>query len=176
MLKIAFSLIISIAILSCTGPAGPEGYPGRDGKDGNANVRVITFTVKPSDWQKSPEPDMWYFDYPAPLITERIMNSGAVLLYLKDIGGFNSWLALPFTNSHYYQDTIKYLTIYEPWYDAGNIHIQWKDLHPKTPQPPDWNCVIKAVIIEGNPGLSGNLKNIDAKNYNYIKHEFSISD
>lgn len=167
---------IAVILVSCTGAEGPAGPKGRDGEDGNANVNSMVFTITPSNWVKADEKGVWYVDVNAPLIDSYIMDYGAVIFYLKDIGGFNSWLSLPFTNVNYYQDSIEYLTIYEPWYDLGNLHIQWRDTHPVNPQPPDWDCVFKVVIIDGYPGLARKLESIDVSDYQQVKSEFRLED
>lgn len=75
-----------LTTFSCTkegkqGEPGPAGTNGTNGTNGNANVKSSTHTVYSWEWSTSGSSK--YVDITSTLITNDILNSGAVLMYVK---------------------------------------------------------------------------------------------
>ncbi len=99
------------------GPPGPAGATGATGATGNANVIIITDTVSSLVWTNyGSSSNNWLTSITVPQITQAIVDSGAVFVYLYDISGSlqNGWVMLPFTfyqgnsynwDSYYYLNT-----------------------------------------------------------------------
>lgn len=110
------------------GPAGPEGPPG------NANVGSGTATLASADWLWNSQWSLesaagsttsWfsrYVDIPDALITQDIVDDGAVLVYFKPVEGQTFWTPLPFAfvafGSQYYHQ-------FHYRYDVGNIRLHY---------------------------------------------------
>lgn len=86
---IVFTLIIFIG---CT-KEGKQGEPGVGGKDGNANVSSYTFDVYAGDWSSN---SAWLYNTN---ITQTIVNSGAVQVYMETSPYSGVWAALPLSVS-----------------------------------------------------------------------------
>lgn len=175
----AAAIFFTLTLAACEGPEGPRGPRGEDGldgQDGNANVKSEIFTINQEHWVESDDFGVWYHVRETNLMTQDIVDYGAVLFYMKDANGINSWLSLPVTNV--FEDTLTgtYSTNLEPWHELGAYYIQWRDSHPEFPLPPDWDITIKAVAIEGAPANMRKLEAIDPSKYEEVRRAFKLAD
>ncbi len=160
-------IFATVFFASCSGPEGPAG------DNGNANVWSVSYIIYPSDWVADGF-GKWYDRRTTPIIDKYIMDFGAVLFYLKSTNGNNTWTQLPSTAVYHDQVGNTYSEEYVPWYGVGMLEIQFYDTHPTTPLKPDWNCVIKVVVIDGNPAAMKKLKEVDTDNYEQVKATFNL--
>ena len=110
-------LALFLALVSCdgpTGPAGPQGpqggqgiqggpgAPGEPGAQGpaglpgNANVQVFTITLSAGGFTPAGS-SLETASFAAPLITQAVLDAGAVLAYTDLGSGIDTWVALPLT-------------------------------------------------------------------------------
>lgn len=136
-----------------------EGPPG---KDGNANVVSSTVTV--TNWVYSAPSYVATISYAA--ITQEIINSGAVLVYVES--GTNSYTQLPLT---FYQNS-SYSTTLEVENFIGGLRIFWTDSDLTQPNTPP-SVKFKIVVI-----ASSNLKTLPAefnlRDYEKVVEYFNI--
>jgi hypothetical protein len=148
------SLAMAMLVVSCT-KEGPEGPAGPQGPQGNANVRSVTFSVSPGDW--STISGGYAFNWSTSIITEAIVNTGAVLVYAK---AENTWQALPATVGGW-------ATLYH--YGVG--HVQIETTPPTAPsQVTEWKVVAiasSAMITDGG---------IDIHDYEQVSAYFGLDD
>lgn len=66
------------------GPAGPEGEKGPAGDPGTANV-LYSAWLKPTSWTRQPKNGTPYFyaDFPAPRLTQAMINQADLKVYVK---------------------------------------------------------------------------------------------
>ncbi|HPE87343.1 MAG: hypothetical protein EOL88_12435 [Bacteroidia bacterium] len=139
---------LSIFLFACEGPEGPA---GADGIDGNANVKSVTFTVYPQNWEYGS--GLYVYDYPTDLLTQSVVNNGSVHLYLamdNDV-----WLALPYYTLGY-GIAIGSLGIFTEGDATSTI------------------SVFKLVAIDGTPS-SYNYP-VDFNNYEEVEEYFKLID
>ncbi len=167
---LSFAVLLGFLLLSCEGPEGP---PGPQGPSGNANVWSLSYVIYPDDWIEDGF-GFWYDQRSTPVIDQYVVDYGAVLFYLKDINGGNTYTQLPSTEIYRDEAGNVYSLEYAPWHGAGMLELQFYDTHPVNPYPPDWNCVIKVVIVDGNPAAMKKLKEIDTSSYDEVKAAFNL--
>ena len=152
-------LLVTMTIFSSCkkeGPAGPAG------KDGNANV--VSSTITSSSWAYT-EPS-WAITFTDPAITQEIINSGAVLVYIK-VGDNYTQLPLTFYLSSSYSSTIEVSTF------VGGLSLFWTDSDLVQPNNPG-SQTFKVVVIAGS-GMIQN-PNVDYSNYEEVKSKFNLED
>lgn len=91
--RISTLLLFTLIIFSSCTKEGKQGEPGVNGKDGNANVSSYTFDVYAGDWSSN---SAWLYNTN---ITQSIVNSGAVQLYMESSPYSGIWAALPLSIS-----------------------------------------------------------------------------
>jgi len=160
-------LIILSSILttfSCTkeGKQGETGPAGTNGVNGNANVKSASFTVYTWEWLTNGNSK--YVDITSTLITTDILNSGAVLLYIKS---GSTWQALPFT---FPQGTTSTLFRYLYAYNLVEIQITQETGVPSITS----NLEFKLVVMSSTARMSN--PNIDYNNYYEVKGAFNLKD
>lgn len=155
--------ILLLNLISCTktGPQGPQGAAGMNGTNGtngNANVFTDTFTVRGSSWisftgfqfQTTSNNGVGYpalyYDIPFGKITQGIIDSGMVSIYLTPDGP-DQYLSLPYSYE-YGVDTYYYVYVVTP----GNVRLETYAL-PNTVAiytfvPPTFQ--FKIVAVAGN--------------------------
>ena len=103
LLLVPFLLLIGCAKDGETGPSGKNGINGTNGTNGNTNVHTSIIQVPTSSWTivSSSELSASILDTN---ITQSIVDSGTVLLYIKIS---DSWYTLP------YAQTITSTTTYD---------------------------------------------------------------
>ena len=101
MPRLLVLLFLAASALACEGPVGPAGPPGERGPQGEtgppgaSNMRFFTVTINASDFNVSGTVESNV--YSSDLITQSVMDAGAVLAY-TDLGtGESAWFALPFS-------------------------------------------------------------------------------
>ena len=149
-------LLLSIVLLSGCEKEGPAGA------DGNANVVSTTFTS--SAWTfNSPS---WMLSYNYPAITQEIINTGAVLVYIRVNNSYNQ---LPLT---FYQSS-DYSTTIEVSNSVGGVNIFWTDsdlVQPINPGTQTFKVVVIAASAKiQNPG-------VDYSNYEDVESAFNLKD
>jgi hypothetical protein len=152
-------LLVTMTIFSSCkkeGPAGPAG------EDGNANV--VSSTITSSSWAYTAP--SWAISFTYPAITQDIINSGAVLVYIK-VGNNYSQLPLTFYQSASYSSTIEVSTF------VGGLSLFWTDSDLTQPNNPG-SQTFKVVVIAAS-GLIQN-PNVDYSNYEEVKSTFNIVD
>ncbi|MBV6485464.1 MAG: hypothetical protein KFKLKKLM_02034 [Flavobacteriales bacterium] len=167
--RITLLVLISsiITTFSCTkegkqGEPGPAGTNGTNGTNGNANVKSSTHTVYSWEWSTSGSSK--YVDITSTLITNDILNSGAVLMYVKS--GV-SWQALPFT---FPQGSSSILYKYLYAYNLVQIQITQETGVPSI----TGNLEFKLVVISSSARLSN--PHIDFNDYYQVKGAFNLKD
>ena len=150
-------LFISIGCNDANGPTGKE------------NVKVITFEVQSSDWQKSSGVAVYIRNIPQ--IKQSIINSGLVLLYSESSQGTSTqW---NFTVPYDSEDHFTY------WfnYSVGELTMMIIDSYQALyPEFISKNQKFKAVIIEGTPAMIEDLKRRDLSDYETVKNQFNIME
>lgn len=157
--KLSFLLLSSITlILASCEKEGPEGPAGRDG---NANV-VSSIGVATSWTYINPS---WVQRFSVPAITQEIVNSGAVLVYVQSTTG--SYSQLPVT----VYPSSSYSTTFEVGYNVGEVAIFATDSDLTQPNQPG-AATFKIVVISA----SNKLKNpfLDYSNYEEVAKAFDI--
>lgn len=152
-------LLVTMTIFSSCkkeGPAGPAG------EDGNANV--VSSTITSSSWAYTAP--SWAITFTYPAITQEIINSGAVLVYIK-VGNNYNQLPLTFYPSASYSSTIEVSTF------VGGLSLLWTDSDLIQPNNPG-SQTFKVVVIAAS-GLIQN-PNVDYSNYEEVKSTFSLVD
>ncbi len=136
---------------------GPEGPAGKDGIDGNANVKSITESVLSSDWiaEGTEGEDLYfYYEIPVPEITDDIIHSGAVIVYVKENDG--SYVILP-AAFNFYSNNYKsyYFTTIGFAINTGKliIDVDYTDLNTYRPDTMEFKIVIIAGFFHGDGDL-----------------------
>ncbi len=171
---ILFFFLLSVILIGCTGKDGKDGAigpVGPSGKDGNANVKVIKFSVLPTDWQ-STGTSFVYTKSGITSITQAIKDSGSVLVYLENPSQ-GIWIALPYTYTYSIGGT-PYSKSYLYAYKVGEVKLEEIDsdlitLRPETTQN------YKVVIIASSV-LAKKLSRSQIQNYESIKEILNIQE
>ena len=98
-MKVTAAFLMLIATLgSCqkgdTGAAGANGTNGTNGTNGNANVQSGTVAITASNWTWDASGSYYYCTVTDSSVTQDIVKSGAVEVFLQASGG-NGWVAIP---------------------------------------------------------------------------------
>lgn len=159
-MNIASSLLISAMMLlsACSkekGDTGAAGATGAQGVQGNANVHSITLTNQ--SWIKSGSD--YEINANVPLITQSIVNTGAVSVFISFDGGTN-WTGTPITLTNGSQTvTITFI------YGLSKISIGALG-YTSAPNP----VTLKVVAIEG----AQFPKWIDKSDYTQVKSYYNL--
>jgi hypothetical protein len=175
-MKISFVLsimLITLSMLSCKkegpigpqGPAGTNGINGIDGVDGNANVITYTVNTTSANWTCS---SICYVDVTCPGITQDIVNTGSVHVFMESPTQAGAWLNMPWTEMF-----SGYISNYNFVFVLGTLRISKSDSDLTTPANPGTRK-FKIVVIAS----SGKLihPEVDYTNYNEIKEAFDIAE
>lgn len=106
LLLTSLALVLSITFIACEGPAGPQGEQGLQGEEGaqgpqgeEGTANVIYSEWLEVEWNGADEDDYKRMDIVEPMITDRFMSTGTVLMYLHVSGTDGSAVfALPLTD------------------------------------------------------------------------------
>lgn len=151
--RISILVIIAsvLTTISCT-KEGKEGPAGPAGANGNANVTALTFDVYSWHWSSNSA------TLNATNVTQSIVNSGAVQVYLETSPYSGEWLAMPLTvsgNEMLYSYQVNYVNVMA------------------NPQPTSHER-FKVVAIASSTRLAN--PNIDYSNYQEVKGAFNLKD
>ena len=97
-----FAVLFVFLLAACEGPVGPAGPAGvqgpagpqgEQGVPGNSNMRTATFRLVASDFEE--DTSLEVAGYSSSLVTQGVMDRGAILAY-SDLGtNGQGWIALP---------------------------------------------------------------------------------
>lgn len=152
-----FLLLSFVTILSSCEKEGPEGPAGEDG-----NANVVSGTTTSSNWTFY-DPS-WVTTYTYSAITQEIIESGAVLVYMK-VGNSYNQIPLTFYRSDSYSTSIEVSTF------VGGFSIFWSDSDLLEPLYPGYHT-FKVVVIAASETLKSG--NIDFSDYEHVSTEFIV--
>ena len=167
-------LVIIATIIGCRkegiqgepGTAGINGTNGTNGTNGNANVKSDTFTVYASQWV--PTTDHIYFNKNSSLISQSIVDSGGVMLYMQPTSS-NYWQALPYTIVY-----SSYLDFFSFGHDTGKIRIQVTNDLGSGVLSSVSTMKFKVIVFSSSALLSN--PHIDFNDYYQVKGAFNLKD
>lgn len=167
-LKFFAAFILLSAILSgCT----KEGEKGEPGEDGNANVKAYTFSPPSSAWNTTGTYDNPGYGYVTTFfiseITQDILNTGAVLGYMRSSSTDDVWFQLPAILTY-----SGWETNFELAYQVGSVQISVYDSDLKTAVPGNYD--FKIIVIEGTVGKRGLLDDVNTANYEETMHALGL--
>ena len=157
-----FSFISLMLIFFGCEKEGPAGPAGPAGADGNANV--VSTNVTSSAWVYVNS--SWEISFAYPEITQEIINSGAVLVYIKVNESYNQ-LPLTFYQSQEYSTSIQVSTY------NGGVTMFWSDsdlVQPINPGSQTFKIVVIASsVMRQNP-------NVNYNNYEDVSRAFDLNE
>lgn len=164
LLSLSFVILLSI---SCAkdGEQGPAGPQGPAGANGNANVTSYYVNTTSANWTCS---GLCYTDVNFPQITQSILNSGLVCVFMQSTSSTGVWLNMPWTEFN-----TGYSSNYNFNYSLGSMRIFKQDSDLVTPSNPGVRT-FKVIIIpssqrEANPDVNwNNLAEIE-KRFNVLE-------
>lgn len=159
-MKTQIIFLFSIALLTTAG-CKKEGPAGPAGKDGNANVHGQVFTV--NNWSYSSP--SYHADMSFSAITQDIINTGAVLVYLSNGSGGYSQLPLTYYPSPSYSRTFE--TVSYP----GGVRIYITDSDLTAPTTPG-SYTFKVVAISSSARLGH--PEVDYSDYDQVSRAFNF--
>lgn len=169
---ICMTLFAMFCAVSCRGPVGPEGPAG---PEGNANVGSYTITIKPESWRF--EGVSWRVDVRYEAISEAITDHGAVLVYMDDMDGGNTWRQLPYTfyYSEFDDNQVEHFissSLEVSSYDNG-VTIFWTESNFSDQYRPDEHR-FKIVVIAASYYKA--RTDVDYSNYEAVKEAFQLKE
>jgi hypothetical protein len=167
-------LAMAIAFSACkkeavTGPQGEQGPAGTNGKDGNANVVSGTVSVTSASWTYDAPSFSYFVNIPSQSITQSVLNTGAVLVYVKVSDNPVVWTQLPIT---LYLDPT-YSSTLEVDTSLNLIQIIWTDSDLTQPNRPP-ALTFKIVVISSTGTLLSS--NVNWSDYLQVKESFNLKD
>lgn len=167
---LSITLIIALfTVIACT-----KGEQGPPGKDGNANVHSQTITLQADSWEHFGDagyPDEGYQSVQnAPVITQDIIDNGAVMAYLST--DKTQWFALPMTFPTGLQDTVyDYSESWNYVYLLNTIVVEIQDSDFWTMAPQD-ALYLKVVAVAGTE--LKRKKDINWLNYEQVRETYNL--
>jgi len=155
----ALLLLVTVTTFSSCKKEGPAGPAGQDG-----NANVVSSTITSSAWAYNAP--SWAITFTYPAITQEIINSGAVLVYLK-VGNNYNQLPLTFYPSSSYSSTVEVSNF------VGGLSLIWTDSDLTQPNNPG-SRTFKVVVISSS-GMIQN-PNVDFSKYEEVKAIFDLKD
>lgn len=155
-------VIASISTIIGCAKDGKDGKDGLPGPAGNANVKSTLITVYTSDW--SGGGNGYSVSKYVPIITQDIVDGGAVMCYEKD--GSN-YIALPV--SAWFGSYTRHAFFA---YSTNNIEIIYQDDDGLSPNP--GMITFKIVAIASSARLAN--PNVDYSNYEEVKRVFKLEE
>jgi hypothetical protein len=149
-----------LATFTGCGKDGINGVDGKDGLGGNANLEHYTVTIQPNQWLTrgvfSTPGYQYYTDFNVPGITQAVMQSGAVMVYIKLDDLFYPLPAI--TNNDGYVSTIQN-NVY-----LGLVEIFMEDTDFQTEAPGAYT--FKVVVFDQLKSLP---KSLDIKDFKQVE-------
>ena len=178
------AVLAVVAIVSCQGPAGPQGPSGPQGPQGQqgvpgsaaASAQTTTITVAVADWRGfgSGTPGAYLQSgwKPASNITQSIMTSGVVLVFMSvsDNPATPTWQQLPIT---YYGSNV--LQVFDAQYRLGQVQIFINQSTTVVPATPTGILSFRVVAIPGTTTVALAAQ-MDVSNYEVVKAAFHLAD
>ncbi len=160
-------LVVATMISSCTKPqkgdTGPAGPAGTNGTNGNANVKSTQVSVTAANWTYVSPAYQTTLAFSE--ITSDIINTGAVLVYMKTTTG--TWSQLPFT----YYPAASYSSTLKTESYVGNVMVVVTDsdlTQPTNPGSITFKIVaISSSMLAKHPGL-------DTRDFEKMKEFFQL--
>lgn len=149
---VMLTLIASVFLLFSCAKDGKDGAPGPAGPAGNANVKSQIFDVNSWNWSSNQT------NLNATIISNTIVNSGSVMVYMETSAYSGVWAALPLSFSGTE-------VIYA--YSASNVNIV------ANPQPTSLER-FKVVAVASSARIAN--PNVDYTNYEEVKATFNLKD
>lgn len=165
-----FFLAISLFTASCTFEDG-DTYRVDD-----VDAYSEFINVNRSAWNYDDAGPRHYVRYNVPIITENIINSGVVLVYMAELGTTNNrWRLMPRTEVFFDRDneSILYTVEWGFWVEPGIVELEYfrsKDWNIG----PDENVDIKIVVIDDLSDYD--TSQINFEDYEEIKSRFDIQE
>lgn len=175
-------LVAAFAVLSCQGPAGPQGPAGAQGPAGpqgatgaaGASAQTVNITVAVSDWRASgvgtPGALLQSGLKPAANITQSILTSGVVLVYLQASASPATWQQLPIT---FYGSNV--FQVIDAQYQLGFVQVFINQSNTLAPVTPAGTSTFRVVAIPGTT-TAMLAKTVDIRNYQAVKQAFHLAD
>lgn len=144
---------------------GPQGPAGTNGVDGNANVKCYTVNLFSNNWACS---SICYADVTCSGITQDIINTGSVHVFMQSTTNTGVWLNMPWTE---FNST--YSSNYNFNYSLNSLRIFKQDSDLTTPANPG-SRFFKIVVIASSGKLAH--PEVDYTNYEEIKEAFDLAE
>ena len=157
-------MLVSITAIFLHGCAGKDGAPGAQGPEGNANVTAMSYQILSSQWAYA-APNLWV-GLADPDITNDILNSGAVLVYLDNGSNITE---LPITT--YYISPTTYSETMTATHYAGTVQIDIADSDGGTPNATG-TVIFKIVVMSSRHMLQN--PHINFHDYTSVQKAFNL--
>ena len=171
---IALCLCAAFVTLSCQGPAGPQGPPGLPGPSGapGPQAQVATITVAASEWRSAntgaPGEYIQSGWKTAANITQSIINTGVVLVYMQMETNPSTWQQLPIT--FYGQNVFQ---VIDAQYRVGQAQIFINQSNATAPPVPQGTLTFRVVAIAGIT-VAELQKTLNIHSYNEVATAFHL--
>ena len=176
LLQGALMLCTVLTILSCQGPQGPAGAAGAQGPAGAAGpaAQTATITVAIGDWQPvgvgTPGAYLQSGWKTAANITQSIMTSGVVLVYMQMQANPATWQQLPIT---FYGTNV--FQVFDTQYRLGQVQIFINQSSTTAPATPTGAITYRVVAITGTTTTALSTQ-MDITSYQAVKQAFHLTD
>lgn len=173
-----------VMMSSCQGPAGPQGPQGPAGPQGpqgpagsaSASAQVTNITVATSEWRSagtgSPGALLQSGWKTAANITQAIMNSGAVLVYMQvsDPPSQTTWQQLPLT---FYGTNV--FQVIDCQYRLGQVQVYINQSNTVAPVTPTGTLTFRVVAIPGTT-VTALAQQLNISDYQSLKTAFHLAE
>jgi hypothetical protein len=157
------------------------------GPQGNANVKVDSFTVETTEWNKSDFGTIYvlqntmystkYVDHNNPLITANLLNTGLVFVYFKFIqNSENPWKPVPYSYLDGYKG-FAYNWAYEPFVGGIRLHFYLSRITVDPPSIREYQVSpskFKIVTVSGATASALQQNHINMNNYKEVSKFLNI--
>jgi hypothetical protein len=173
-LGVALCLCAIFFALSCQGPVGPQGPPGLPGPSGapGPQAQVVNITVAVGDWRLAntgaPGEYIQSGWKTAANITQSIINTGVVLVYMQMESNPSTWQQLPIT--FYGQNVFQ---VIDAQYRAGQVQIFINQSNASAPPTPQGTLTFRVVAIAGI-SVAELQKTVDIQSYQDVAAAFHL--
>lgn len=172
----ALMLCASLTMLSCQGPAGATGAIGPQGPAGVAgpSAQTTTITVAVADWRAVGVGTAGAYLQSgwktAANITQSIMNSGVVLVYMQMETNPATWQQLPIT---FYGANV--FQVFDSQFRLGQVQVFINQSSTDAPTAPTGAITFRIVAIAGTT-TTALAAQMDITNYQAVKKAFNLTE
>lgn len=165
-----------LAVLSCQGPAGATGATGLQGPAGVAgpSAQTTNITVAVSEWRASgagtPGALLQSGWKTAANITQSVMTSGVVLVYMQMETNPATWQQLPIT---FYGSSV--FQVIDAQYRVGQVQVFINQSSTVAPPTPTGTITFRVVAIAGTT-VTALAAQMDITNYQSVKKAFNLTE